>query len=156
MADDVETVEVTLAYAGRRMSGTKVLYAYAVVKSLVPEEELRYWGKKLRDTKIGGTFTADRVVDGNPESFSLRGASEPGRNVISYVPQSIITAWQAEDAAAATMLAKIALDRKTKNAVSDPLEYHLSELGKAYAKIGSFAARAAFIEYVTAKVGGGR
>ncbi|AWN03217.1 hypothetical protein PBI_APPA_35 [Microbacterium phage Appa] len=143
--------DTTLVYAGRRLSGTKCLYAY-VVKGDAGGRE-RYFGKPLkRGVAIGGTFVA-AVGDYSDEHMSVGARGESGPQIDD---EQQIARWSAEDKAVAVMLAKITNDRKRAREAHDPIDDAIAVLRAGYFAQRSIAARAAFADYVTAAIAGAR
>lgn len=142
-------IERTLIYAGRRLTGTKCLYAYVIEG----ETQERYFGKPLkRGVAIGGTFAAE-VVEHGDEQMSV-GRAGDAYEQISDMQQ--IARWSAEDKAVAVMLAKITNDRKRARDAVDPIDEAIAVLRDALNAQRTIAARAAFTDYITAAIQGGR
>lgn len=142
--------DTTLVYAGRRLSGTKCLYAYIVKDD---GERERYFGKPLkRGVAIGGTFLA-AVGDYSDEHMSVGRVGESGPQ---FGDERALAAWSAEDKATAVMLAKITNDRKRAREARDPIDDAIAVLRAGYFAQRSIAARAAFADYVTAAIAGAR
>lgn len=146
---ETTNVETTMIYAGRRMSGTKCLYAYTVEGEGLRE---RYWAKPLkRGVAIGGVF--DVTLDKGDETVIVKrvGDSKP-----QIAQPNIVAEWSAADKATAVMLAKITNDRKRAREANDPIEDAIDVLRRAYFAQRTIASRAAFAEYVTAAIAGAR
>lgn len=147
MSDD-EFETTTLIYTGRRLDRTKCLYAYTDEGGKV-----RLWAKPLkRGVAIGGIFEIERkITDG--DGFTARTA---GPTVGQVGDESLLAAWGAEDKAVSVMLAKITNDRKRARDAKDPIEDAIAVLRTGYAAQRTIAARAAFADYVSAAMSGGR
>lgn len=141
----------TMIYAGRRMSGTKCLYAYVVKGDSLRAE--RYFAKPLkRGVAIGGTFET-LLGAYSDDALSVKRVGASGEQIGQT---SQIAEWSATDKATAVMLAKITNDRKRANEAHDPIETALTILRDALRAQRTIAARAAFSDYVTASIHGAR
>lgn len=140
-----------MIYAGRRMSGTKCLYAYVVQGDSLRGE--RYFAKPLkRGVAIGGTFET-AIGAYNDDALSVQRVGASGEQIGQT---SMIAEWSAADKATSVMLAKITNDRKRANEAHDPIETALTILRDAMSAQRTIAGRAAFSEYVNASIHGAR
>lgn len=148
---ETKTIPDLLTYAGRRMSGTKALYAY--VHADEPQREL-YFGKPLkRGVPVGMQFNVERSLEAADEGrFTVIGGG--GSSIGQIDDEQQIARWSAEDKATAVMLAKITNDRRVAREANDPIESALAVLADAYRAQRTIAGRAAFADYVTAAIAG--
>lgn len=144
------TYDSAMIYIGRRMSGTKCVYAYLVQGD---GENERWFAKPLkRGVAIGGTFETE-IGPYSPDALQVR---RVGASLGQIAQTARLTEWSAADKATAVMLARLTNDRKIAREADDPVERALMLLRDAMRSQRTIAARAAFSEYVNASIHGAR
>ncbi|QYC54370.1 hypothetical protein SEA_PICKLES13_34 [Microbacterium phage Pickles13] len=142
--------DARMIYIGRRVSGTKCLYAYLVEGE---GENERYFAKPLkRGVAIGGTFDV-HIGEHSPDALSVGRVGASGEQIMQTAR---LAEWSAADKAASVVLARITNDRKLARYADDPVERALMTLRDAMKAQRTIAARAAFSEYVNASIHGAR
>jgi hypothetical protein len=137
-------------YVGRRvLSGGVLAYAYQDANE---PADLHVFKKPLRSGIQVGTIL-DVVEDGR--SVITAGEDAPqvaGTNADHRVTEG----WAGESAAAEVLHARTALDRRKAREVPDPLGEAFEALQRAYSACRGHGQRAAFIDYVNARIQGVR
>lgn len=134
-------MKTTLAYAGRRVSSKNtVLYGYAEAGV----DELGFYSKPL----IAGLTVGTEIEVTKTDTGVKLGGDDRPRIIGQTEDDAAVVTWAAEDRAAQTMLADVALQKRLAKQAVDPLDDALDVLRQAMRSTRGVPARTALLRYI--------